>query len=49
VKEDLAMVSWDQFERAAPELAAAGRRLLTGPGVGDPFLATVRGSGQSLS
>ncbi len=39
------MVSWDQFELAAPELAAAGRRLLTQPGVGDPFLATVRGSG----
>ena len=39
------MVSWDQFELAAPELAAAGRRLLTRPGAGDPLLDTVRGSG----
>ena len=39
------MATWSTFETAAPELAAAGQRLLYqfGPGLG--FLATVRADG----
>lgn len=37
-----AAASWGEFERAAPELGAAGRRLLVGPdGVAIGFLASV--------
>ena len=34
------MASWSEFEHAAPEMAAEGRRLL---GRGDPLIATIRG------
>jgi hypothetical protein len=34
------MATWSEFEQAAPEIAAEGRRLLEG---GDVLLATVRG------
>jgi hypothetical protein len=34
------VTGWDEFERAAPDMAAEGRRLLDG---GDALLATVRG------
>ena len=39
------MASWQEFEQAAPEIAAAGRALLYqfGPGLG--FLGTVRADG----
>lgn len=39
------MATWDEFETAAPDLAASGLRLLTqfGPGLG--FLSTVRADG----
>lgn len=37
------MVTWANFEAAAPELAAAGRRLLYQGGDGEALLATVRG------
>jgi pyridoxamine 5'-phosphate oxidase-like protein len=37
------MVSWASFEIAAPDLAAAGRRLLDRNGTGEALLATVRG------
>jgi hypothetical protein len=36
------MASWAEFERAAPELAAHGRRLLHARGDGEALLATVR-------
>lgn len=39
------MATWAGLERAAPELAAAGRRLLFHPGVGFGYLATVREDG----
>jgi hypothetical protein len=39
------MASWDEFERANPEMAAAGRKLLRQFGVGLGFLATVRRDG----
>ena len=39
------MATWDEFETAAPELAAAGHRLLTQFGPGLAFLATIRASG----
>jgi hypothetical protein len=40
------MASWNEFERAAPEFASAGRRLLVGSdGVAIGFLATVSASG----
>ena len=39
------MASWGEFERAAPELAAAGRALLYQFGPGLAFLATVRRDG----
>lgn len=40
------MASWSQFEEAAPEIAAAGRRRLVGPdGVALGFLATVSADG----
>ena len=39
------MTSWAEFDRAAPDLASAGRRLLVGPdGVAIGFLATVGSS-----
>jgi hypothetical protein len=38
------MVTWTEFEAAAPELAAEGRRLLYREGQGQAMLATVRGS-----
>jgi hypothetical protein len=38
------MVTWAEFEAAAPELAAEGRRLLHRGGEGQAMLATVRGS-----
>jgi hypothetical protein len=37
------MVTWTEFEEAAPELAAQGRRLLHQRGDGEALLATVRG------
>jgi nitroimidazol reductase NimA-like FMN-containing flavoprotein (pyridoxamine 5'-phosphate oxidase superfamily) len=37
------MATWAEFEAAAPQLAAAGRRLLHRDGVGEALLATVRG------
>ena len=37
------MVSWAEFEAAAPDVAAAGRRLLYRDGRGQAMLATVRG------
>jgi hypothetical protein len=36
------MLSWAAFEIAAPELAAAGRRLIERAGAGQALLATVR-------
>src|SRR5262249_55342210 len=39
------MVTWKEFEAAAPELARAGRSLLNQFGVGLAFLATVRKDG----
>ena len=39
------MVSWAELEAAAPDLAAAGRRLLYRQGHGQALLATVRGEG----
>jgi len=39
------MTSWDDFETEAPEIAAAGRKLLYQFGVGLAFLATVRRDG----
>lgn len=37
------MVTWAEFEAAAPEIAADGRRLLYARGHGEALLATVRG------
>jgi hypothetical protein len=39
------MASWAEFERAEPEMAAAGRRLIYQYGTGLGFLATVRKDG----
>jgi hypothetical protein len=39
------VASWGEFETAAPELAAAGRKLLFHPGFGFGYLATVRADG----
>lgn len=39
------MVSWEDFAASAPELAAAGRRLIYQYGMGTGFLATVRPDG----
>ena len=39
------MVSWAEFETAAPEIAGEGRRLLYARGDGGALLATVRGDG----
>jgi hypothetical protein len=39
------MTSWNEFETHAPEIAAAGRKLLYQFGVGLAFLATVRRDG----
>ena len=39
------MQSWDAFERAEPDMAAAGRALLTQRGGGEGFLGTVAASG----
>ena len=39
------MTDWDGFERAAPDLARTGRRLLERTGSGEGLLATVRGEG----
>ena len=36
------MVSWSAFEASAPELAAAGRRLIYRREIGEALLATVR-------
>ena len=36
------MATWTDFETAAPEMAADGRRLLYARGEGEAFLATVR-------
>jgi hypothetical protein len=36
------MISWGEFEAAAPDLAAEGRRLLYSNGHGEALLATVR-------
>jgi hypothetical protein len=38
------VVSWAEFEAAAPELAAQGRRLLYARGDGEALLVTVRGA-----
>jgi hypothetical protein len=44
-EEEIDMATWNDFEKAAPEMAAAGRRMLHqfGPGLG--YLATVRRDG----
>jgi hypothetical protein len=39
------MAHWKEFEAAAPEIAAAGKRLLYQRGVGLAFLATLRKDG----
>jgi hypothetical protein len=39
------MVRWGEFERAAPDIAAGGQRLLYQYGLGLAFLATVRRDG----
>jgi hypothetical protein len=39
------MTSWEQFERATPEMAAAGKKLLYQFGLGLGFLATIRPDG----
>jgi hypothetical protein len=39
------MADWKEFEAAAPEIAAAGKRLLYQRGVGLAFLATLRKDG----
>lgn len=36
------MTTWNEFAAAAPEIAAAGRRVLERSGVGEGLLATVR-------
>lgn len=38
------MVTWSEFEAAAPDLAAEGRLLLYRDGQGEAMLATVRGN-----
>jgi hypothetical protein len=38
------MTDWTEFEAAAPEIAAAGRRLLYRTATGEALLATVRGT-----
>jgi hypothetical protein len=40
---DGARVSWAELEAAAPDIAAAGRRLIHARGDGEALLATVRG------
>jgi hypothetical protein len=39
------MASWAQFEASAPEMAAAGRRLIYRTATGEAFLTTVRADG----
>lgn len=39
------MADWKEFEEAAPEIAAAGKKLLYQYGVGLAFLATIRKDG----
>ncbi len=39
------MLTWSEFAGEAPEMAAAGRRLLYQFGIGLGYLATVRGDG----
>ncbi len=39
------MATWDEFATAAPDIAAAGRRLLTRSGIGEALLATARDGG----
>jgi hypothetical protein len=39
------MATWDQLATAAPDLAEAGRRLLTRSGIGEALLATARAGG----
>jgi hypothetical protein len=41
--EDDAMATWDAFAKAAPAMAAQGRRLIERRGAGEGLLATVRG------
>jgi hypothetical protein len=38
------MSDWSEFEAAAPEIAAAGRRLLYRTATGEALLATIRGA-----
>ena len=38
------MTDWTEFEAAAPEIAAAGRRLLYRTATGEALLATIRGA-----
>jgi hypothetical protein len=38
------MASWGEFEAAAPDVAAMGRRLLFPDGTGEAFLTTVAGA-----
>jgi hypothetical protein len=40
------MATWAEFEGAEPEMAAAGWRLLSQPGFGFGYLATVRRDGE---
>ena len=39
------MATWDELTSAAPDIAAAGRRLLTRSGIGEALLATSRAGG----
>lgn len=39
------MARWSEFERASPDMAAAGKQLFTQYGVGLGFLATIRPDG----
>ena len=39
------MATWDELAAAAPDIAAAGRRLLTRSGIGEALLATARAGG----
>ena len=41
--EPIAGMTWASFEVAAPDLAAAGRRMFDRDGTGEALLATVRG------
>ena len=39
------MATWDELATAAPDIAEAGRRLLTRSGIGEALLATARAGG----